>query len=639
MFNKININNKKYYFLFSVSLFLFSFIFHYFYFNIAYNLWISKFNNTGFYFITGKDAYYYASGLKNLINPNYVTPFDELTKNFFVNFLNFFHSFLGLSFNQIIIYVPMILGSLIAPLFFILTLVLLKIDDIIENYIKLDNFLFLFVISILVSIYPIVLRRTFAGWTDTDIVILPGLLLHFILLSRIFLFFKKNFQNFQYKKKNIFIIVLMVFLLALLDIFLIELYPNNLICIVFSIVLLLIYLFFKLIKMCSRDKDINCCNFVKFNIFLFSNLLWFIFLFKEQKSNFFLIFFSFVFIYNFAFLIFYKKKTKTFIFAVFVLWVITFLLSPSFNFIYNKIYSYLFLSFSASHSLNEQVVSFYNPKSDISELKPISIFNFVFVIFGVPFLGPLLLISYFFFFLKRKLSFYILLPLFFIGITIFISGNRFLIYLIIPFSYVFIYLYFYVRKIFNRDDLKNTINIFFYVVLFIYLIFIVLGDYKVSEIIAKKTIKNTEISNIILEKIRKKEKKLIKKPKYIFIWWEYGYQISFYSGILTVPNNGNQNVALKYLMSLALNEKNLKTRQCITNVMYLYINYIKDPAVLKKNKDKIFLYNSLLKCFKKLNQQNYHTYNWPYIFIDYFSNNYKKNIKNYLTKTKWFSKY
>jgi len=648
MFNKINIDrirlsiinlDKKNIVFFSIFLFLFSFAFHYFYFIVAYDLWISKFNNTEFYFITGKDAYYYASGLKDLINPNYFTPFSGLTKNFFVNFLNFFHLFLGLSFNQIIIYIPMILGSLIAPLFFILALVLLKIDDLIKNNIKLNNFLFLFIISILASIYPIVLRRTFAGWTDTDIVILPGLLLHFILLSQVFLVLKNKIQDFYNdKEKNILNIILILFFLFLLDIFLIKLYLNNLICIVFSIVLLLFYLSFQLIKICKQNKNSNC-NFIKLNIFLFSNLLWFILLFEGEESKIFLRFLFFVIIYNVVFLLLFNKKTKIFIYILFLLGVITFLLSPSFNFIYNRIYSYLFLSSVTSKTLTEQIVSFYNPKNDISELKPVSIFEFVFVIFGVPFLGPLLLIGYFVFLLKRKLSFYIILPLFFIGITIFISGNRFLIYLIIPFLYAFIYLFLYSKKICNHNEFKKIINILFYIILFIYLIFILLGNYKVSKIIAKKTIKNTEISNVILKKIKEKETKFIKKPEYIFSWWEYGYQTSFYSGILTAPNNGNQNIVLKYLMSLALNEKRITIRQCITNVMYLYINYIKDSIVLKENKDKIFLYKNLLRCFdkclKKTNKENCYNYNWPYIFIDYISDKDKRNIRDYLINTKW----
>ena len=641
-------NNSKN-LLFIFFLFLLSFSFHYSLFLKAYSF-ISSANhlNNGslYYFITGKDAHYYSSGLMNLINLNYHTPFKNLLNDWFVYSAFVFHKITNFSFIDTIKYFPMFLGSLISPLFYVLSKKLLLLDFNFalknKNTFKIETMLIFS--SIIVGIYPIIIYRTFAGWLDTDIIILPGILIHLIILTNLYFIIKKI--KGEKSKNNVFLNLIFLFVV---DVFLIKAYFNNSIIIIISLSLFLFYVLFQLYKFYkkySHKNEIGCGDVYEKRLFLYKEILFiilgFLFYFFHINSKSIIIEFITLF---FLLLSFFapKLKIKNFIILFAILFLFVFLYqNPWLSFFYGRINSYVFTK--AENIKYSKSIIFSKSSIDVSELKPIKLYDFIFIIFGVPFFGLIAYLSFVYFFLKKRLSFYIFLPVLLIGSTIFVSGSRFLIYLIFPLLYSFVYLYVYIYIKYGNNNKNNNskfglnqrkflkiIDIVFFTFLYIMFSFFFFANIKITKERGQKILKTKQELNIILDKYYSQKKINLKneKPKYIFAWWEYGYPISFYTQVITAPNNGNQNPILKYLVALAYNTKNAQQKKCYENVLYLYVNYISSNKIKSEEANR-YLIHLLEQAKNKMKPKWCFAKNYPYVFIDYANKEYEKNMKRYL---------
>ena len=621
--------------LVSITLFTLSMLLHYsFYKLFVHYVPLNILSNH--YILSGYDPHYYASELKTLFSSNYQTPFPKLQDNFFVYFIYLIGKWLDFNFSQTIVFVPMILGSLIAPLFYVLSYNLLHLDNK-KQTINKEGFFLIFCVSLFLSIYPSILHRTFAGWVDTDTVILVGLLVFFILLTKIFSEIKKYIVMQSKYDTNINNVFLYLLYLAFTISFLLLTYSTNFLIVFISLTLLSLYILYILFTNKNLSKIADIYLFKILTAILILLFLVFVILDKHHLSVFNIILLAFIISFIFILDIYLKNNKKiNKVYITLILFILFLLLISTIDshwivshFFGSKAYNYLIRPFVPTIQSHTQDISLALPsyRIDVTELHPITMTQFMFGSFGFPFLGLITILAYLAFLLKeRKLSFYILLPVFLLGMTIFVSGNRFMIYFVIPFSYTLIAIYFFFINSSFKDNklfgitIKDYFRLFYGAILFVYFFFILMADFRITKHISEVYTKMMANTDNVIRLLKNNNS----KQSDILLWWSYGYPVSFYTERFTAPNNGNQDVFLKMFFAGIYFEKNKTLKKCYSNAMYIY-------ASLKpkhKAKNKIFI-NLIKECNNPVLSPKLAKVKYPYNIVLYVDKDKKENVRTY----------
>jgi dolichyl-diphosphooligosaccharide--protein glycosyltransferase/undecaprenyl-diphosphooligosaccharide--protein glycosyltransferase len=471
-------------------------------------IWVNTFNDqeafkfNGEFILTNSDGFFFATIARDIMEGLDIggQPFIGYT-------IAFFYKILPFSFETIIFYIPIFLGSLIViPIFLIAK----------ELHSKETGLLASLIGGIAVSYY----NRTMVGYLDTDMlnVVFPTFLLYFII---------KGFLTYQWRYLALSAITVVAYM---------QWYASA-----YSILLAfcgILFLFF--IYQYFKEKNKNSYYYLKMLISVALALASFNLPFLYQ-----------VVVIAIVLYIFSKNEYDKYIWYVLLVSLALAIYTDFFGPIIAQMKKYIFKGNSEINSTKDGLqLQFFNVINTVKEAQAIPFETFAKRVSGDINVFVISVVGMLFLLFKRPI-FLLSLPLIVVGMIAYgipglipPGGLRFTVYLVpiaaigLGFLIVFI-----------SQKVSNEKKIIFYPLLAIFISLSLMPNiqhivnYKIPTVL-------TSVEAQQLDRL----KKVVNKDDYIISWWDYGYQIEYYTGAKTFGNGGKNSGESNFYLSFMLTQ-------------------------------------------------------------------------------------
>ncbi len=505
-------------------------------FSIAMRLiWVYQFNGySNFiwndqFMINTNDGYFWAQGARDLLSgtftPNSLSPIDTATS--MLTYL--FAKILPFSFESIIFYMPVFLGSLV-----VIPMILIA-----NSFKRVELG---FVAALLACVAWSYYNRTMAGYYDTDMlnIVLPTFILWSLILA--------------YKSRNE-----SYMLFTALEIVAYRWWYSASYSLEFAFLsLIVLYVLIFERKNTYIYKLLILMLFAMMNLPILVKLLVIVLVYSSYK----------------------KIKIDSYIFYLFGISLVLFLFFGGFDPIWAQLKGYVFKD-SVKVDSDGLGLHFFSVMQTVREAGKIPFEIFADRISGHKITFLLSCLGYIMM-IFRYPSMILGLPMLGLGFLAYVGGLRFTIYAVpiaaFGISYLIFFISDYLKKFLGKNQNPFYVSFVFVSVCTVAILYPNIRhiiSYKVPTVFSKNEVK-------VLDKL----KHIVSREDYVVSWWDYGYPIRYYADVKTLVDGGKHTGEVNFPVSYILtNPQNVAAKMARLDTQYTEkaFHYKKDDPAQKRS--------------------------------------------------------